>query len=447
MPLTTPPIALDTLQPAAGACGWVGFSGGLDSTVLLHWLVQQRPAWPVRAVHVNHGLSPNAGQWQHQCEQICRELGVELQVVKVALEAAVGNLEAAAREARYHAFTQVLSRGDVLLLAQHQDDQAETLLYRLMRGAGTRGLAAMAAERPLGVARLCRPLLQVDRAELEAYAQKHALRWVEDESNTDVSFDRNYIRHRVLPVLHQRWPAAARSLARSAQLSRANDTLLTEYAAADLRSMDEQTVAMGFCLSAPKLASISAPRRHNLLRHWLEQRFNQLPTGKALAEIDGQLIQAEGHGALVVAGAVTLRRFNQGLYALHLPLQWQPAPGQPALKWPDITQPVILPGGDALTLQPATGVGIGARWLQGEVHIQWRVGGERCTPAGRAHSQTLKKLLQEYRVPTWLRARVPLLYINGELAAVADYWVCRRFAATGSEPGWACGWRWPEVGV
>ncbi|BFM21352.1 tRNA lysidine(34) synthetase TilS [Gilvimarinus japonicus] len=434
---------LDNLRPDADACGWVGFSGGLDSTVLLHWLRQARPVWPLKAVHVNHGLSPNADQWQQQCEQFCRELGVELHVVKVALDTAAGNLEALAREARYEAFTQVLGAGDVLLLAQHQDDQAETVLYRLLRGAGARGLAAMATERPLGAARLYRPLLEVSRAELEAYAKEHALSWVDDESNTDVRFDRNYLRHRVMPALRERWPAAARSLADSAELNRSNDTLLSEYAAADLQALAEQTVAMGFCLPVAALGAMSAPRRHNLLRYWLELRFNQLPTRKALAEIDSQLVQSEGHGAEVIAGPVSLQRFNQKLYALHLPLQWQPEQSQPAIEWGDTAQLLMLPGGDALTLTPVTGAGIAPKWLSAGLQVQWRVGGERCQPAGRVHSQSLKKLLQEYQIPTWLRPRVPLLYINGELAAVADYWVCQRFAATDGEPGRECCWQWP----
>lgn len=443
MSLTINPDTLDNLQPAAGACCWVAFSGGLDSTVLLHWLLRQRLGCPIKAVHINHGLSPNADQWQNQCEQLCRELDVELHTVKVALDSAAGNLEALAREARYDAFTHVLAAGDVLLLAQHQDDQAETVLYRLLRGAGTRGLAAMAPGRVLGAARLYRPLLNVSRAELETYAKAHSLSWVEDESNTDVRFDRNYLRRRVMPVVRERWPAASRSLADSAELNRATDTLLSEYAAADLQSMAEQTAAMGFCLPVATLAAMSAPRRNNLLRYWLEQRFAQLPSRKALAEIDSQLIQAEGHGAEVVTGTISLQRFNQNLYALHQPQQWQPKQGEPAITWRDTGQALTLPGGDIMNLAAVAGAGIAEQWLGGSLQVQWRAGGERCKPAGRAHSQSLKKLLQEYQVPTWLRSRVPLLYINGELAAVADYWVCQRFAASGDEQGWECYWHWP----
>ncbi|WP_049721252.1 tRNA lysidine(34) synthetase TilS [Gilvimarinus polysaccharolyticus] len=442
---------LNALQPSAGGHCWVAYSGGLDSSVLLHWLARHCPQLALRAVHVNHGLSVNADAWQSLCEQQCRALGISLKVVTVQLDSAAGNLEAHARAARYKAFRQVLGIGDTLALAHHLDDQAETLLYRLLRGAGARGLGAMAHERRLGAARLVRPLLDVSRAELEQYASAHGLAWVNDESNRDVRFDRNYLRQRVIPVLRERWPAAANSLADSATLSRGNDQLLAEYAAEDLARLAERAVPMGFCLPADALAAMSVPRRYNLLRYWLEQRFLQLPSRNALAEIDTQLLGAAAVGhAKVAVGGVSLQRFQQALYALSASQQWQPNQGpaghiEPSITWLDITQALALPGGDHLVLQPATGLGIAQRWLQGELEIRWRRGGERCRPAGRGHSQALKKLLQEYQVPPWLRARVPLLYIDGELVAVGHYWVCQGFTAAVGEPSWACCWQWPDV--
>ncbi|WP_198144068.1 tRNA lysidine(34) synthetase TilS [Gilvimarinus agarilyticus] len=435
------------LQASEAGCCWVGFSGGLDSTALLHWVVQQRPAWPVRAVHVNHGLSHNAEHWQRQCEQQCQALGVELTVITPDLKADAGNVEARAREARYQAFNQCLAPADVLLLAHHQDDQAETVLYRLLRGAGAKGLSGMAASRELGGAQLHRPLLQVTRAELEAYAREQGLTWVEDESNQDVRFDRNYLRQQVLPVLRQRWPAVTRSLADAANLLRRSDALLIEYAAEDVSRLGSTAEPAGFSLPLIELAAMSEPRRHNVLRYWLERHFAELPSRNALAQIDTQLMLGHGgsHQAEVVVGQVSLQCFNGRLMALSVPLQWQPAPGEPVIVWSDTAAALPLPGGDSLQWRPATGAGIAAHWLGDTVTVAWRCGGERCQPAGRAHSQQLKKLLQEYQVPVWLRSRVPLIYIAGELAVVGDYWVCQRFAASGAESGWALCWQWPDI--
>lgn len=451
MTLTTAQLPLHLLSPPASGSGpggvlWVGFSGGLDSTVLLHWLLQQKPQWPVRAIYVNHGLSGNADLWQRHCQQFCRALKVTLEVAPVVLDPAASNLESLAREARFNAFAQRLGPNDVLLLAHHQDDQAETLLYRLLRGAGVRGMGAMAPGRKLGAGSLYRPLLRVNRAELEAYAQRHGLNWVEDESNTDVRFDRNYLRQRVLPVLRQRWPAAAKSLADSAELSRHSDELLREYAATELAGLAERPEPLGFSLPLAPLAAMTGPRRYNILRYWLELRFTQLPSRNALAEIDGQLLTEPGRAnAEVVSGAVSVQRFGPRLYALARHQLWQPEPQQAVVIWHNTTAPLVLPGGDRLSLQPASGAGIAQQWLQGELSVAWRRGGERCQPVGRKHSQTLKKLLQEQQVPNWLRARVPLLYIDGELAAVADYWVCQRFAAAPDAQGWVCHWHWPEA--
>ncbi len=197
---------LHALAPWRKAPAWhIAFSGGLDSTVLLHLLASAEALPPLSAVHVHHGLQSAADTWPSHCQSICDRLGVPLRVMRVQVQPGA-SLERAARDARYRAFTEVIGAGEVLLTGQHRDDQAETLLFRLLRGAGVRGAAAMPVHRPLAGGHLVRPLLDVSRTELVAYADEHQLKWIEDPSNADMQFSRNYLRHRVIPTLTERWP-------------------------------------------------------------------------------------------------------------------------------------------------------------------------------------------------------------------------------------------------
>lgn len=266
---------LQALAPWREARGWcVAFSGGLDSTVLLHLLARlaRSEALPaLSALHVHHGLQTAADAWPAHCQVVCRSLGIPLRVERVQV-AVGGSIEQAARAARYRAFQASLGEGQVLLTAQHLDDQAETLLFRLLRGAGLRGLAAMPASRPLGGGRLCRPLLGVSRAELEAYAQTHRLDWVEDPSNQDPRFSRNYLRQEVMPRLASHWPQAAAGMARCAAHLREAEELLGELAAIDLRACRAPSDLDW--LDLPRIAleplrRLGAARQRNLLRAWL----------------------------------------------------------------------------------------------------------------------------------------------------------------------------------
>ncbi|HEV2320748.1 MAG TPA: tRNA lysidine(34) synthetase TilS, partial [Gammaproteobacteria bacterium] len=215
---------------------WVALSGGLDSMVLLTALAVERGGLPgeLRALHVHHGLHPKADEWQRHCEVACASLGIPLEIRRVEVHPATGeSLEAVARERRYAAFREVVGADDLLLLAQHADDQLETFLLQALRGAGVRGLAAMPESASFSGLKLARPLLAYGRAELEAWARQQGLSWVEDPSNADTGFDRNYLRHEVLPRLKQRWPAAAETVSRSARLAAEADGLLKELAAED----------------------------------------------------------------------------------------------------------------------------------------------------------------------------------------------------------------------
>jgi tRNA(Ile)-lysidine synthase len=412
---------------------WVACSGGLDSTVLLH-LAARLGLPQLQVVHVHHGLSPHADAWQHQVQAQAAHWGLPFQSLQVAVSRR-GSLEEAAREARYAAFAQCLAAGDVLLVGHHQDDQAETLLLRLLRGAGLRGLGAMAEVRPLGQGLLMRPLLGVSRGQLLAYAQQQGLRWVEDESNQQARFDRNWLRHNLLPGLQQRWPQAGAQLSQTAQLLREDAQLLEGYLQADLAALQAQAPVprLGTCLPLAPLLAMSHHQRHSLLRLWLQQQGLLRPASRAQqAQLELLLQSREDAQAIWALGALQVRRFAGQLYALpaHLPSPLLAQPWQcPAL--------CPLPGGAQLRAEPAA-LGLPA----GPYRLQARLGGERCHPAGRGHSQSLKKCLQDVQLEPWLRPLVPLVYRESVLVAVGDLWINQGFAEAG---GYQLRWDLPAA--
>ena len=431
----TPDKLIDTLRglPAAQRY-WVALSGGLDSTVLLHALAGWRTALPgeLKAVHVDHGLHPHSGDWQRHCERLCASLGVPLESRAVTVAPAPGeSLEAVARERRYAAFRGLLAPDDLLLLAQHQDDQLETFLLQALRGAGVRGLAAMPEEALSEGLRLARPLLAYTRAELEAWAEAQGLAWVEDPSNADTGFDRNYLRHELLPRLKARWPAAGETISRSARLCAEADGLLRELA-----EEDAARYRLKETLPLKALQELSAPRARNLMRHWLQERGLPLPPAQKLDEVLRQAGARTDRNPCVDWEGAEVRRYRQRLYAQR-PLA--PAPAGFSLK-PGVVHELGM-GLGALRLVPAQGEGLRAA-LCGPtgLAVDFRQGGESCRPAGRAHERPLKKWLQELHVVPWLRDRLPLLHTGSELLAVAGLFVCEPHGARAGEPGLRIEW-------
>lgn len=423
------PAALRAYLPDLAKCAqdtvcWVGFSGGLDSTVLLHALVQLQLPVTLRALHINHQISPHANQWQAQCADVCAQLGVELVAESVAVVNRGKGIEDAAREARYAVFTRYLRAGDMLLTAHHANDQAETLLLRLLRGTGPRGLAAMAMQRPLGAGTLVRPLLTVSRAELEAYGREHQLQWVEDESNRDDAYDRNFLRNQVMPLLARRWPGFMRKWQQTAELCAEQEQLLEAIAREDLHTAAVRRERIGQSIDLVFLCSLSSVRQQNLLRYLLRSAGYSTPEQSHWQQIRQQLLLGrEDAEANVTWGDLSLRVFRQRLYLLPAVL--------PALTLGMLEQDVVERSGGGT-----------ARLKAGlpDLHIRYRQGGERCKPAGRNHSQTLKKLLQEYALEPWLRDDLPLVYSGDTLVAVGDLWVCSGYAAEAGEQGLHLRW-------
>lgn len=408
----------------------VGLSGGVDSVVLLdalHTLRAER-GFTLDALHVNHGISPNAQEWARFCEELCARLKVASNTVTLQVRAGPrASLEARARDARYAALAGACA--DVVALAHHRDDQAETFLLQALRGAGPRGLAAMPvwhAGRPA----FWRPLLEFSRADLLRYAQAKNLAWIEDESNADVSFKRNFIRHRVLPLMQEAFPGAAATLARSTRWSGEAAVLLDALARED----SERT---GFA-QAPTcavLASLEPARGRNLLRWFLREAGLVMPSAARLEAIYRQLAHARADARIRLAHAGVEIGVYRGQIVLHAP---PPGPFEAAWKGEPETR---LPHG-TLLWKPTTGFGISAAQAgAARVSLRSRAGGERIRLDPRRPHQALKNLLQQTGMPPWEREALPLVFLDGRLAFIPGLGVASEFACASGQAGWLVEWR------
>jgi tRNA(Ile)-lysidine synthase len=411
----------------------LGLSGGMDSMVLLDLLSALRVerSFDLQALHVNHQLSPNANKWSALCAQRSRDYGVPLRVVRVEVERdSPEGLEAAARNARYAVFEE--QDADAVVLAHHLDDQAETLLLQLLRGAGPRGLAAMPAARPIGGAGrplLVRPLLEVERSHIDRYARRHGLTWVDDESNADTDRDRNYLRHEVLPRLSARFPGYRQTWLRASR----NFADLSEIADAQAQADAADGLRAGGLLVL-RLRELSPARAANLLRWYLVQEGLPVPRRDQLEELLRQTTRARGDAqpSMELGGARVYR--HRGLLRI---VPAGAAATQPwQVRWrgePD----VVLPGGlGRVRFRQLTGVGLSAKELAGkQLVVRARSGGERIKLVPNRPTRTLKNLLQEAGVPQWQRDRLPLLACDGDVLWVAQLGIDCRFAAAAQEPG------------
>ncbi|MCC5873951.1 MAG: tRNA lysidine(34) synthetase TilS [Gammaproteobacteria bacterium] len=410
----------------------VACSGGLDSSVLMAALARlhAEEGWPApRALHVNHGLHPDAASWAEATARRCRDLGAPCRVIEVAVERSDAGLEADARQARYGAFTEALDDGDVLLLAHHRDDQAETVLLRLLRGSGPAGLAGMPVRRRLGRGWLLRPLLDFDRSGLERAAGELGVVESFDPSNAELRQDRNFLRHEILPRLTDRWPGYRQTLSRAAELCREQEAAL-----AVLLGPAPELMPVAALLGPPEVAAAR-------LRHWLAAAGVAMPARSRLREILAQCHAREDAAVRIdlgdtSPGAVSVRRFAGALYIVD---DNRPGPPGESLSWKPPGR-LLLPHG-ALTATTVSASGL--RQVESGYQVRFRQGGERLRPAGRSGARSLKGLLQEAAVPPWERGRLPLLYVGSELVAIADLYIAQGWQAGAGETGWRVAWQ-PE---
>ncbi len=413
----------------------IALSGGPDSTVLADTLCRSagEHGKPLLAVHVDHGLQPESAAFATFCQGFCSERSLDLECLGVDVDrASGGGLEAAAREARYDALAALVGEGDWLISAHHRDDQAETLLLNLLRGSGPLGIAAMAPLRTLGAGWLVRPLLDVPRSELLQYAEQHAVASCMDSSNDDLRFDRNFLRRDILPRIADRWPGAARSLARSAALARDAAELLDALADIDLEPLLDASERCAI----DGLRRLSASRQRNAIRRLARRRGIAPPAATHLAEIMASLVTAREDAAPEVSWpGGEARRFRNRLYLMP-PL---PAAAIDDFAWSGAEPLSLGPQLGTLSLETVEDEGLDAELVSAGLTVRPRRGGERIRLESHGPTRKLKKLLNERGILPWMRDRLPLLYSEDRLVAVADLWVA---ADARARPG--CRVRWRE---
>jgi tRNA(Ile)-lysidine synthase len=399
---------------------WIAYSGGCDSHVLLHACASLRETLPtqVAVIHIDHGLNPASAHWAEHCRRVCADLGLAFQQKRAQIRQQPGaSLEASAKEARYQLLSQHLIQGEAVATAHHLDDQAETLLLALLRGSGVHGLAAMPAMAPLGQGLLLRPLLQFDRTALSDYARRHQLRWIEDPANQRFEHDRNRIRHQVLPLLRERWPAASRTLARSAAHCAEAAATVDDWADEQLDALHGRVPGS---LSISALTGLERRVARQLVRRWIAQQGFRPPSTARLDRILSEVIRARADAMPLVAWhGCEVRRYRDDLFAL-APLPTSP---EGELLWVE-----------GVTLNLPVGLG----WLETQtmdslpfpVRVDFTEPGLTCRAPDRP-GRPLRKLLQEAGVPSWLRPLVPRLRAaDGRLLLVPGLCGCGLPAAT-----------------
>jgi tRNA(Ile)-lysidine synthase len=397
---------------------WIAYSGGLDSEVLLHHLVTLRKHYPLKlkAIHVHHGLSENADHWSEHCLKKCEALKVELIIRKITLPEDPGkSREDLARQFRYAVFAELLAENDLLLTGHHQNDQAETVLLQLFRGAGPKGLAAMPRFKRLGAGWHARPLLDYTRDELKEVAKAAQLTWIEDESNTNIDYSRNFLRHQILPLLQTRWPTVTRILARVAENCADAQEVLATIIQEDL---DVARGSVKNTLSVEQLKKFQPERQRIIIREWLHQNRLKAPSAKKMQRILIDMLQArEDKSPCVQWGDITLRRYRGNIILIQNP------------RLPELAVSTILWKGDEPLAIP--GLGILQTTLPSktrQVAVRFRSGGEYCRLPGRSIHHSLKKLFQQWGVPPWQRDQIPLIFVDEELAVVVGYVVCEGYS-------------------
>ncbi len=417
---------------------WLAFSGGLDSTVLVHLLARQHPELPLRLIHINHQLHPDAHQWAAHCQQFAEQLHLPISIVEVVVDLKGGSgLEAAARNARYDAINRHIGANGILLTGQHQQDQAETVMLQLLRGAGNRGLAAMSFQTRWQTMQIVRPLLTIDRPVLLAYAKHHQLKFLNDPSNDDMQIQRNFLRHQIWPLLSNRWPSLNQTMSRSAAHLSEAQLLLDELAEVDFKVVNVDFQAAS--LDCAALLTLSAARQRNVLRYFLHQLTLPLPSTAILQQLIDEVCAAQADAMpLVQWSGIEARRFSGKLYlqAQLLPLDshWQ--------QRISAREKLLLPDGRQLNWLATDGPGLSTAIIQQGLTVRFRQGGEKIQLAGHKQHHDLKKCLQRWQIPPWQRSRIPLLFVGSELVAVTGYAISEKALPPAGEQGW-----WPFVSM
>lgn len=420
----------DVFQPPSKLL--VAFSGGIDSTVMLHALCQLDSPIPLVAVHVDHQLCEDSPVWEIHCRDYVESLGIQYisSQATVAGDTGLGP-EGAAREARYGVFRSVLQKNEWLLTAHHQGDQAETLLLNLFRGSGPTGLSGIGSSQPFANGMLVRPMLGVTKLQIEEYAREENLDWIDDPSNAQNEFDRNFLRNEIVPAIKTRWPALNARLGRSAELASEARTLLDDLAIIDLEKVGEINK-----LDIGTLTQLSASRQRNLIRYAIRCLGLPSPPSTRLTRIIEELACARSDAQPFIEWpGVEVRRYRNQIYLLAAEQGHRIRKIQTCFLDREYVE--LGAGLGCLSVRQSNTTGIDPDVAASGLEIRFRQGGESIQPVGRDHTHRLKTLLQDAAVVPWMRARIPLLYSGDDLVAVGDLWVAKHFSADqGCEVVW-----------
>ena len=410
----------------------VALSGGVDSVVLLHLLhsLQKKHGFTLNATHVHHGLSKNADKWVKFCEKLCAKLSIPLDVhyVKLPQKKSLG-IEGEARRLRYEKLLQ--SKSDLVVLAHHADDQAETFLLQLIRGAGVKGLSSMAHFDD--ARRLWRPLLNTSRIDIEKYAKQHKLKWIEDESNLNTDFDRNFIRSKVLPILKNRFNHIIKVISRSSAHLAEAQNLLDDLAKLDLKK-HLKSGNYNHKLQVKSFNKLSLTRAKNILRYWLELNDQMMPSKDLLDELLRQVLHAKKDAELKIelSKDYEIRRYKDEIYLVH---KNQKTHKNYEIVWNGESE-ILLPNGTKLKFKKVKGKGISLEKIKHKkLMISNRKGGESFNPDSKRPTKKIKQILQESDLPPWERVNLPLIFVGDELASVPNFGIDIKFQAKPKEEG------------
>ena len=402
---------------------YIGYSGGVDSHVLLH-LCATNPNLKdnITAVYVHHGLQAEAEAWAIHCQKTAASLGVAFMLLRVNAVADPGESpEEAARNARYAALKSLIGTDDALLVAQHRDDQLETVLLQLFRGSGLRGLSAMPERMAFGRGVMLRPLLNVSKLAIDDYARTQGLSWVEDPSNLSHDYDRNFLRNAVLPLLKQRWPACDKTVARSARHCADAQLIISELAENLFRPIFNTADRT---LSISRLTSYEIPQQQLVIRQWFQALGLKMPALAFVERLQAEVLAARDDKDPVLFGqAYNVRRYRDRLYCLK---SHAPDPVQETA-WPTGQSTIKLSDRQSLSCVPSSAGIRREHWQNARIKVTARTGGEKISLPGRTGHHALKKLFQEAGIPPWAREAIPLVYLDDKLAAVGDLWVSAEF--------------------
>lgn len=413
-----------SILPAETGKVFIAYSGGVDSHVLLHlvcsveWLKLK-----TTAVYINHGLQKEAEQWASHCESVSLDLGVKFLCINVNAEKVNGkSLEEIAREARYSAFKTLVDKQDVLLLAQHREDQMETVLLQLFRGAGVRGLSGMPLSAVFGAGEMLRPFLDVSKNEIICYAEENKLQWIEDPSNKSDKFDRNYLRNQIIPQLKDRWPALDKTIARSARHCAKSESISQELAKQLLSNVFNESDQT---LTITKLLDLEADQQQLVIRQWFYAMKLRMPSEKKVEKILFEVVQSKtSANPEIQEQGRYVKRYRNKLYCLNQATIDQVMENK---FWPSEVRQIDLNNGFSLTRGGALEGIPKTLWHKSEISIKFRDGSEKIKLPGRKGHHSLKNLFQEKAIPPWERSQIPLVYLNDQLAAISDLWISADF--------------------